>query len=937
MSNIICSLLVEGLGLNFEAHPLFNDDLKLKLQPEENQVFKRSSLDGTIKFIGTDFDFLTSCDESIKFTLKVNTSGYLVGTQDFYLTDCTLDYDNKIASLKLSLKDRYEKLLNGLSNEYNLVKLAPKAKQISYRIFSALQLYTRGDTKITTVFSSGSYEQDCNVVDTYSELITKYHFSRIGYLSAFTIKSTEIADSSLADAAGTYNLTEIVVDIFGTPFQGYTNTNGKYKLYLLNNTSGNSARAYFETVASGARIEAIQFSAALSDGILYAFVNNNTGSALFYFTYHEAGDLYGRIVSPIQYSPLATNELDPANDICTDLGNFKYCGGYSDVNILTSKVMSSEPTEYGINSIGEYFTAPSLTSQQKTDGDRLVPVSQSYWESMSFFIDVTPALVSKLNSLYEQVKVKDTYYLADAIRVLLAEIDSSIKFEIDSDAFSNFLNIKAPDKENPILGYDFPRSRGNILCIAPITNIKKTNYEQAAQKGDISLEQIFTMLRDIYQVYWYIDEMNNLHIEQLVYFRNGLSYIEDFEQYDTDLTKYTCNSAKQMWSYGLNSIEYKVDNLPARYEFGFSNPASEVFNGYAVDIKDAYLSKSSTKKIDISSFVTDLNMLVTFPSQFGDDLYVLAEVTNTTLGMVPTATIRLASDTPKFVTQNVYASLLFAQMNYYKDSFSGYSAFIGDKPLIVESVEPIRKQKLTFPAKYNNKIKDTLRIKSELGVGGISDFALKLGSDSCETNILIPAENKYMKYITTKSAVPGVTSISNNSNKLLAVTYLRYSSDGVVVGTSMALIPAKSFVTNSSGLRIKILKVIDKSLVDISRSYTRSGMMGFTHNASALMQIIEILGNNVGYLDDWAYERIYARVPVSITIKASTEDGFDFGYISRKPIQTVDMVTEALVSVTGEEEKTYSLKAGESVFIGYVKDIEDTAGDDKVTFTIKRG
>ena len=44
------------------VHPVFGDDVKLKISQAENQIFYRTKIDGKIIFSGADFDLIDSCN-----------------------------------------------------------------------------------------------------------------------------------------------------------------------------------------------------------------------------------------------------------------------------------------------------------------------------------------------------------------------------------------------------------------------------------------------------------------------------------------------------------------------------------------------------------------------------------------------------------------------------------------------------------------------------------------------------------------------------------------------------------------------------------------------------------------------------------------------------------------------------------------------------------
>lgn len=108
--------------------------------------------------------------------------------------------------------------------------------------------------------------------------------------------------------------------------------------------------------------------------------------------------------------------------------------------------------------------------------------------------------------------LRDAFTLSSCINVLLKEFAPGITHEATPE-YSQFLY----NTNNPIPGQSFK------LLISQKSNIINGEYKTPAQKAPITLQQIMTMLRDIYKCYWYIED-GKFKIEQINWFRNGGSY-----------------------------------------------------------------------------------------------------------------------------------------------------------------------------------------------------------------------------------------------------------------------------------------------------------------------------------------------------------------------------------------------------------------------------
>ena len=180
MEELVIKLLINGFGLATEVHPVFGDDVKIKIDREENQIFRREKIEGTFQFSGDDFALIYGCSVYTTFTLQIFRGDTLVGSADFIRTDCEFNLDDSICKVKLTTKDAYEKLLNAYDNKYNLVKLSPVRETVTMQKRAIIQFYVRGENVVTNVVGGVSYEQSCAEVTSEDDLRNKYRFG--GYL-----------------------------------------------------------------------------------------------------------------------------------------------------------------------------------------------------------------------------------------------------------------------------------------------------------------------------------------------------------------------------------------------------------------------------------------------------------------------------------------------------------------------------------------------------------------------------------------------------------------------------------------------------------------------------------------------------------------------------------------------------------------------------------
>ena len=128
----------------------------------------------------------------------------------------------------------------------------------------------------------------------------------------------------------------------------------------------------------------------------------------------------------------------------------------------------------------------------------------------------------------------------------------------------------------------------------------------------------------------------------------------------------------------------------------------------------------------------------------------------------------------------------------------------------------------------------------------------------------------------------------------------------------------------------------DISAFTINRKFRKiCGAMRLDDSASSNGKyVLEISASkNIGS-NDYAGIYITANRAIKITLQASTEERFDYGYMSESyPVCTSKSLAEVSVSNTDTISKTIS--AGESRYIGFFKDGTTSENDDKVTITIE--
>lgn len=931
MKDLSIKLKINGVYTQEDVHPVFGDDIKINISREENQIFRREKIEGTFKFVNKDFDLIYECSIFTKFTLEIYREDVFVGSEGFIRTDCEFNLDDKICSVKLTTKDIYEKILNGYDNKYNLVKLAPQRESVTLTKRAVLQFYVRGENVVTNVVGGVHYEQSCKEVYDASELKNTYHFG--GYLPLSYIYINKVIDATAPfDVFGRYFIDNSTAGGAGIIYINETNSNYRIQLTYLasewvlllidSSTNKTLASANVPNVQSGS--QAITFVKTGSSGGDYA-------SGI----YNSDGDLYCRLLLPKQFDKSYQRSMD--NDITDYDSNYPYVGSVSLDQFAPKMKMvvdkSVNPTEWGIDSEGTYFTYPILNTDQQEKGSSPIPIGQSHWERMSSWLLSDDDVSDLVDDFDDTFVLKDSYPIWSAIAVLLNEIDDTITFEGTQD-YSMFLYLSGTNPH--IYSYDFPSQR-NALHITPISNIKKTFYEQAAQRGEISLKQILDMLRNVYNCYWFIDSDNRLRIEHIVYFKNGNSYDVEKPTPSIDVTIKKNLPTGESWGFAQNTVEYETDKCPARYEFKWGDKCTYPFVGEPVDVKDIYLDASKKESVGIDNFLADIDYIVSNPSGVSDDLFAVFEVNKSTK-KVDILDIRLNDMSPKYKVQNPYLTMIVAERFYYPYDMSGWQAYAGQYALDIYNTKGIKKQTLSCPLTLA-EMRSIGVIRTELGNGTIDKLDAEINTLYAKNTIYYEEAKSVLDkiYYINFASNRGHIQFFNPTNTKVRLKVGLVES-GKMVSVHYLDIPLRgnNTLSASAGQSPVIMDAEDISAFTINRKFRKiGGAMSLDSRASSNGKyVLEISALKSIGARDYAGIHITANRRIKITLQASTEAIYDYGYTSKlHPAILSSSYADMLVS--GTNSNSITIGAGESRYIGYSKDASISENEDKVTITIE--
>ena len=703
--------------------PNYKDDLTLDYELETNQRFYRAKLSGKINFVHADYDIINNAPFDSEFFLYIEKSDDWGQTYNQYYkakfmkTDCTFNDDDKLVTVQPETIDQYNDVLAGLEKEYNLIELTPQIEFLTIRKRPLIQIYVPGDSIVSCFLGGTNWEQDANVTTDQDALIRTYHFALCNILKEIQITS----QGSPAVISGLY-AGRMSTGVSPDEFVGdlYPEFNVNYYIHIAQKrvagglpiglagveirSRSNDVAMFRYTKTTQEPFDTLEFDLTAVEG------SGATG------TMHadmKSYNIYARyLVDVDKIDDLDTYPL-PSDDIVDNNRNYRRAIGYAIDVAFISKNFSDTPTEWGLAYSGKYFAPP-----YSIYGQTFYPIARSTWRYASLwfgFYLMDWILEEKARKAYT---LRDAFTLSSCINVLLKEFAPGITHEATPE-YSQFLY----NTNNPISGQSFK------LLISQKSNIINGEYQTPAQKAPVTLQQIMTMLRDIYKCYWYIED-GKFKIEQINWFRNGGSYeYNPIIDYDFTQLENVRNGKKLAFATSEYSFD-KVD-MPERYQFEWMDDVTTPFEGLPIEITSKYVTAGKIEEINISNFTSDIDLMLLNPGAISSDGFALfAAVTPSGGGQLELPFIRQTVDDVEYYLQNGYLAFINIQPTYWVYDMPARNFKINNSPNHAIGIERKKKQTLNFPAGTTDPNPMQL-VKTYIGNGQ----ADKLSVNLCSRNI----------------------------------------------------------------------------------------------------------------------------------------------------------------------------------------------------------
>lgn len=718
-------------GTKQTVRPNYKDDLTLDYELETNQRFYRAKLSGKINFVRADYDIINDAPFDSEFFLYIEKSDDWGQTYNQYYkakfmkTDCTFNDDDKSVTVKPETTDQYDDVLAGLEKEYNLIELAPQIEFLTIRKRPLIQIYVPGDSIVSCFLGGTNWEQDANATTDQNALIQTYHFTLCNILKEIQITS----HGSPAVISGLYT-GRMATGASANNFEGklYPELNVNYYIYILQKRidglpfgavaveirkQSDDTAMFRYTKATTSPFDTLEFDLTAVEG------SGATG------TMHadmKSYNIYARYLCDVEkIDDLNTYPL-PADDIVDNNRNYRRAIGYAIDVAFISNNFSDTPTEWGLADNGKYFAPP-----YSIYGQTFYPIARSTWRYASLwfgFYLFDWILEEKARKAYT---LRDAFTLSSCINVLLKEFAPGITHEATPE-YSQFLY----NTNNPISGQSFK------LLISQKSNIINGEYQTPAQKAPVTLQQIMTMLRDIYKCYWYIED-GKFKIEQINWFRNGGSYgYNPIIDYDLTQLENVRNGKKLAFATSEYSFD-KVD-MPERYQFEWMDDVTTPFEGLPIDITSKYVTAGKIEEINISNFTSDIDLMLLNPGAISSDGFALfAAVTPSGGGQLELPFTRQTVDNVEYYLQNGYLAFINIQPTYWVYDMPARRFKINNRPNYAIGIERKKKQTLNFPAGTTDPNPMQL-VKTYIGNGQVDKLSVNLYSRNIKATLKYDTE-----------------------------------------------------------------------------------------------------------------------------------------------------------------------------------------------------
>ncbi len=682
------------------CEPIYSNDLKKIYTLDKEGAFYKVDLSGDITFVQADYAYIMSQPFDTKFLFNIYYKGSLYFSGSFTRIDCLENSDSNSIKTTINSDEAIDNVLTGIEKEVDVVALKPELENITMYRRPITQHYLLGDNSIYCSLGGSTWVQPLSQdPPNNNALLNTYFFTWHGDIGELYL--TPVSSVAYPAFTGSWYLNTSNYFFYRS---GVANMRLEYIL-----TAGQNTWTFY--IVNTSTLQAVYASSDFVGNFYeftFTFTNVSNPSDRFTVTGYWSA-LYSRTLTakPI-YSSIEADLL-PEGDITVNNRNYKYAFPGQLGNHVAQYETSELATEFGRTRDGKYFLPPN------TSVGNYFPIKRDRWMGTSMWINLPLSTTLRIQDDNWRVPFifKDAYILESVIDLLLKQINPAFSFKRSQSQF--LYNWQS-------LGFSFEQVE---LYITQKTNILRDGYDQAAQRGIISLKQILDALWLLYQCKWHMVG-NALHIEHISYYKQGRTYFP-VGATSLDLRGETHARHYKPYTFQANKYSYDKEALPEELQYSYNEPVSDAFQSGSIKVVSNFIEKGKVEKNSLAIFNPDIDSLLLNPENTGKEGFVLLAA-NSINKRLPFRLLLYADSTDYYI-QNGGLSYRALLPVFFMYDLPAKTVEINGVTYAEPSIKGIRKtKKQSIWFSYEDDPDPTSLIKTQVGDGRIEKMEINLTS-----------------------------------------------------------------------------------------------------------------------------------------------------------------------------------------------------------------
>lgn len=366
---------------------------------------------------------------------------------------------------------------------------------------------------------------------------------------------------------------------------------------------------------------------------------------------------------------------------------------------------------------GEYWSAYFSVTDGEWDKDKCIfkikPIPDDNFDCMEAEVDLNILITSPVTTYYNAPDVADRNYentrlLSDVLDFLASQTCSRI-----NGVVSDFFQIN-PQNSNPINYVTGEVNPYTQITIGMKVDLKEPTPGALATSGIISFKELMRILNTLFNVYWTIDESNNVRIEHISYFSSQPGIDLTVSQYDK-------------WTLNTNKYSYNKEDVPSEENWTVDESAEIariLYDNYCTNT----LRNNSKKQYNTGKLTTNIILLRANSDSIKSDEGFVIMATAYNAGTGKYDVLSWANDALNLFT------LILKFFRYNRSSLSGGLFNYG--PLFIYSEKKTKAQKeFVIPLCCDDNFIPSHYFITALGNGNVQEAFFNIKRDTLRLNL----------------------------------------------------------------------------------------------------------------------------------------------------------------------------------------------------------